>query len=421
MGVFLFFMWNNLTRSLRNPNYRRYFAGQLISLHGTQMANVAQSWLVYSMTQSSFMLGLVHFTLLLPVLLFGLFGGVLADHVSRRHLMIGSQGFAMVMAFLLSYLALSGQVEVWHILLIVFFLGITQAIDMPVRQSMLADLVPKEELSNAVGLNSGAFNVARFIGPALAGVLLLSWSEGHLFALNGASYFVLLFVLLTMRLPATSTGRVRGAGNMESLREGVSYAWSHSGIRSALIHVGAVSMMGTAFIVLMPVFADRQFGGGPETLGLLLSSAGIGSVVGALNLARRTGSAPLSPVIARSGMLAAVALILFAQSENIFEVLALELPTVWLAIPVLVVAGFSVTTVIATTNAEIQVRVEDHLRGRVMSLFSVIFVGMAPIGSITAGVLAEIVGIQTAVTMFALLGGFGSMRYWFDSSRAMAR
>lgn len=414
-------MLNNLTRSLRNPNYRRYFAGQLISLHGTQMANMAQAWLVYSMTQSSFMLGLVNFTMLLPVLLFGLFGGVLADHVSRRHLMMGSQGFAMVMAFLLAYLAISGHVEVWHILVIVFFLGIAQAVDMPVRQSFLAELVPKEEISNAVGLNSGAFNVARFLGPAAAGVLLLSWSEGYLFALNGMSYFVLLFVLLTMRLPGTSTGSVRGAGNLDALREGVSYAWSHAGIRAALIHVGIVSMMGTAFIVLMPVFADRQFGGGPGMLGLLLSSAGIGSVIGALNLARRTGDESLSPVIARFGVVASIALILFAQSTNIFQSLSAGSQTLWVATPLLVVAGFSVTTVIATTNAQIQVVVEDHLRGRVMSLFSVIFVGMAPIGSITAGVLAEVVGIQTTVTMFALLGGLGSLRYWSGSSRAMAR
>ncbi|MBL6969458.1 MAG: MFS transporter [Gammaproteobacteria bacterium] len=414
-------MWNDLTRSLRNPNYRRYFAGQLISLHGTQMANVAQSWLVYSLTQSSFMLGLVNFTLLLPVLLFGLFGGVLADHVSRRHLMIGSQGFAMVMAFLLAYLAISGQVEVWHILVIVFFLGMAQAIDMPVRQSFLAELVSKDELSNAVGLNSGAFNMARFVGPAVAGVLLLSWSEGYLFALNGISYFVLLFVLLTMRLPATSTGKIRGAGNLDALKEGVSYAWNHVGIRAALVHVGAVSMMGTAFIVLMPVFADRQFGGGPEMLGLLLSSAGIGSVIGALNLARRTGDTSLSPVIARSGVVAAIALILFAQSGNIFQALLLGPQLLWLATPLLIVAGFSVTTVIATTNAQIQVAVEDHLRGRVMSLFSVIFVGMAPIGSLAAGVLAEVVGIQMAVTMFAILGGGGSLRYWFGSSRAIAR
>ncbi len=395
-------MWNNLTRSLRNRNYRRYFVGQLISLHGTQMANVAQSWLVYSLTQSSFMLGLVNFTLLLPVLLFGLFGGVLADHVSRRHLMMGSQGFAMVLAFLLATLALTEQIEVWHILLIVFFLGMAQAVDMPVRQSLLADLVPKSELSNAVGLNSGAFNAARFLGPAIAGFLLLSWEEGHLFLLNGVSYLVLLFVLVTMRLPTLSDGgtRVRGAGHLNALREGVAHAWGHPEIRPALIHVGMVSMMGTAFIVLMPLFADRQFGGGPEMLGILLSSAGMGSIVGALNLARRGESDTLPPVIARAGLVGAGVLALFAQSS-----------TLLLAIPALVVAGFSVTTVVATTNAHIQILIEDHLRGRVMSLFSVIFVGMAPIGSLTAGTLAEWIGFQLTVTLFALFGGLGSILF----------
>ena len=402
-------MWNNLTRSLRNPNYRRYFFGQLISLHGTQIAMVAQSWLVYSLTKSSLMLGLVSFTMLFPILLFGLFGGVLADRISRRRLMIGSQGVAMLLAFLLASLALSGQIEVWHIFLIVFFLGLAQAIDMPVRQSILADLVPRKELSNAVGLNSGAFNVARFAGPAVAGGLLLRWEEGVLFALNGVSYLVILFVLLTLRLPEKSsegdrTGikTIRGAGRMDALKEGLVHAWSHSEIRPALIHVGMVSMMGAAFVVLMPVFADQRFEGGPEMLGILLASAGVGSVIGALNLARRKESESLTPIISRAGVLGAVALVIFAQSASLLA-----------AMPVLTIVGFSVTTVIASSNAHIQVLIEDHLRGRIMSLFSVIFIGMAPIGSLCAGGLAEWMGIQLTVTLFALFGGFGSILYAF--------
>lgn len=391
-------MWHQLTRSLRNRNYRRYFFGQLISLHGTQMANVAQSWLVYSLTQSSFMLGLVNFTMLLPVLLFGLFGGVLADQVSRQRLMIFSQGAAMLLAFLLAYLTLSGQVEVWHILLIAFFFGSAQAIDMPARQSLLADLVPKKELSNAVGLNSSAFNVARFAGPALAGVILIEWQEGLLFTINGLSYLVLLFVLLSLRLPGRETSSVVRGGRISAVQAGVCHAWGHPQIRPLLIHVGVVSMMGTAFVVLMPVFADQQFGGGPEMLGILLSSAGAGSVIGALNLARRGAPDGIARIIARAGVAGAVALALFAQSAQL----------IW-ALPLLLVAGFSVTTVVASTNAHIQVLVEDRLRGRVMSLFSVIFVGMAPIGSLTAGTLAEWLGVQWAVTLFALLGLAGSL------------
>ena len=391
-------MWHQLTRSLRNRNYRRYFFGQFISLHGTQMANVAQSWLVYSLTQSSFMLGLVHFTMLLPVLLFGLFGGVLADQVSRQRLMVLSQGAAMLLAFLLAFLSLSGLVEVWHILLIAFFFGTAQAVDMPARQSLLADLVPKKELSNAVGLNSSAFNVARFAGPALAGVLLIEWQEGLLFTINGLSYLVLLFVLLTLRLPSREAPSVVRGGRISAVKAGVRHALDHPQIRPLLIHVGVVSMMGTAFVVLMPVFADRQFGGGPEMLGILLSSAGAGSVIGALNLARRGAQDGIARTIARAGVAGAVALALFAQSTQL----------VW-ALPLLLVAGFSVTTVVASTNAHIQVLVEDRLRGRVMSLFSVIFVGMAPIGSLTAGTLAEWLGVQWAVTLFALLGLVGSL------------
>ena len=393
-------MWHQLTRSLRNRNYRRYFLGQLISLHGTQMANVAQSWLVYSLTQSSFMLGLVNFTMLLPVLLFGLFGGVLADQVPRQRLMILSQSAAMVLAFLLAFLALSGRVEVWHILLIAFFFGTAQAIDMPARQSLLADLVPKKELSNAVGLNSSAFNVARFAGPALAGILLIEWQEGVLFTINGLSYLMLLFVLLTLQLPHRETPSAMKGGRISAVQAGVRHAWEHPQIRPALIHVGVVSMMGTAFVVLMPVFADRQFGGGPGMLGILLSSAGAGSVIGALNLARRGVEDGIAPIIARAGVAGAMALALFAHSDQL----------IW-AMPLLLVAGFSVTTVVASTNAHIQVLVEDRLRGRVMSLFSVIFVGMAPIGSLTAGALVEWLGVQWAVTLFALLGLVGSLLF----------
>ncbi len=392
-------MWNDLTRSLQYPNYRRYFLGQLLSLHGTQMAVVAQSWLVYSMTQSSFMLGLVHFFMLFPVLLFGLFGGVLADHLPRRQLLLWSQGGAMLLAFLLAFLVLGGWVELWHILVIAFLIGTSQAIDMPVRQSFLADLVPREMLSNAVGLNSGIFNTARFVGPAVAGVLLLQWDEGVLFLLNGLSYLLLIYILLIMKLPEQAERAKRG-GKWSALKAGIDYAMGHGEIRPALLHVGVVSMMGTAFVVLMPVFADQRYAGGAGTLGMLLSSAGAGSLLGALNLARSHSERPYAAWIGWAGLVGAGALLLFAQSNLL-----------WLSMVILVVAGFSVTTVVASTNAYIQMAVEDHLRGRLMSLFSVIFVGMAPIGSFTAGMVAEWIGITPTVSLFALLGMMASMRF----------
>ena len=391
-------MWRELTRSLRHSNYRSYFFGQLISLHGTQMAMVAQAWLVYSLTQSSLMLGAVHFAMLIPVLLFGLFGGLLADHFPRRRLLLFSQGGAMLLSFLLALLALSGWIELWHIFIIAFLIGVTQSMDMPVRQSFLADLVPKEQLSNAVGLNSGVFNMARFLGPAVAGMLLLQWEPGVLFAINGISYLLLLYLLWRMEVSVATPSR--GGSKLEALHAGIQYVWQHASIRPALVHVGMVSMMGTAFVVLMPVFADQQYSGGSDTLGWLLSSAGAGSLIGAINLARKKGDAVNAVMIGHSGVVGAIALALFALSDQLL-----------LSMAILLVAGFAITSVVATTNAHIQMLVEDRMRGRMMSLFSMIFVGMAPVGSLTAGAIAEWRGIQNSVLLFALLGGAASL--WF--------
>lgn len=393
-------MWNDLTRSLQHRNYRHYLLGQLVSLNGTQMASVAQAWLVYHMTQSSMMLGMVHFSMLVPVLLFALFSGVLADRFPRRRLLLFSQGSAMLLSFLLALLALGGWIELWHIFVIAFLIGTTQAIDMPVRQAFLAELVPKQMLSNAVGLNSGVFNTARFLGPAIAGLLLLQWEPGYLFALNGMSYLLLLYILWMMRIEAsTHTPRAR-EGKRTALTNGLRYVWGHQEIRPALFHVGVVSMMGTAFVVLMPVFADQHYQGGSDTLGWLLAAAGAGSLIGALNLARKRSGVPLAPVICSSGVVGAIALALFAFSE-------------WLPLSLLIlfVAGFSITTVVASTNAYIQQLVEDQMRGRLMAVFSMIFVGMAPFGSLTAGVLAEWQGIQFAVLLFSLLGVTASLYF----------
>ena len=396
-------MWRDITRSLQNRNYRRYLLGQLVSLHGSQIASVTQSWLVYNMTQSSLMLGLVHFTMLFPVLLFGLLSGVLAVHFSRRRLLLVSQGSAMVLTFILAGLALSGEIVLWQIFLIAALIGTTQAVDMPVRQSFLSDLVPKEMLSNAVGLNSSVFNMARFIGPAIAGLLLLQWEEGVLFMINGFSYLLLLYLLWGMKLSPQSTTARQAESKLSALKAGLHYVWTHRQIRPALIHVGLISMMGTAFVVLMPVFVDQQYEGGSDTLGWLLSAAGGGSFIGALNLARKRGGTELAPAVGWGGLVGALALWLFSRSEEAS-----------LSLVILFVAGFSITTVVASTNAYIQVLVEDQMRGRVMSLFSMIFVGMAPMGSLSSGVIAEWWGIQSSVLLFSLLGGVGSLLFIYQ-------
>ncbi|MBT4970970.1 MAG: MFS transporter [Thiotrichales bacterium] len=393
-------MLSNIVRSLHYRNYRNYLVGQFFSLNGTQIATVAQAWLVYNMTHSSLMLGLVNFTMLFPILLFGLFSGVLADSFSRKKLLFISQMGAMLLSFLLAGLALSDQLALWHIFIISFLIGTTQAIDMPVRQTFLADLVPKKMLTNAVGLNSTIFNTARFIGPAIAGVLLLQWQAGVLFAINGFSYLILLSILWKMKItPALQVGDPSARKKLiNPLTSGLKYVVNHLKIRLLLLHVGAVSMMGTSFVVLMPVFVDQQYSGGSDTLGMLLSAGGAGSLLGALNLARKKSSAELAPLVGLTGLVGAAALILFSRNDSIF-----------ISLLILSVAGFSITTVIASTNAYIQQLVEDKMRGRVMSLFSMVFVGMAPIGSLGAGAIAEFWGVENALLVFAVLSGMISI------------
>ncbi len=396
-------MWHELTRSLRHRNYRNYVTGQLFSLTGTQLATVAQSWLVYQITQSSLMLGMVHFAMLTPILLFSLFGGLLADHFCRRRLLLLSQGGAMMLGLLLAALTLGGWLQLWHLFTIAFLIGVTQSIDMPVRQSFLADLVPRDQLANAVGLNSAVFNTARFIGPAVAGLLLLRWEPGVLFLLNGFSYLYLLYILWRMVPSTPITTPQHSGGRMAALRAGLSYAWEDQAIRPALIHVGMVSMMGTALVVLMPVFATQRFGGDAETLGWLLSAAGAGSLLGAITLAHKGGHADLPTRIGWGGVVGALSLALFAWSQILV-----------LSLLLLLLAGFAITTVVATTNAYIQLQVDDQMRGRLMSIFSTIFVGMAPVGSLSSGALAQWSSAGGSVLLFSLLGVVASSRFLFS-------
>ena len=375
-------------RSLQHRNFRLFYVGQLVSLSGTWMQSLAQAWLLYRLTGSGFMLGLASAASLLPSLVFGLYGGILADRFSRQRLLIAAQTLAMVQALVLAGLTLSGVVAPWHILTLAVLLGIVQAIELPARHSFVAGLVPREDLANAIALNASLFHASRLVGPAIAGVLVALIGEGWVFLLNGLTFIAVLAVLMAIRLPRAE-GAV--APTAQGLHAGLSYARRHAPVRAALGMVAAVSLLGSAAGVLLPVFAVQVFDVGAQRLGLLMGAIGAGALAGAFLLAGRRDPAGLERVIAISGVGVGSALALFAAT-----------PSFLVALPLLALVGFCITSVNASSNAFIQLAVPDNLRGRVMSIYSVALHGMVPIGSLVAGAGADAIGPAFTVGAFGL-------------------
>lgn len=378
-----------LIRSFRHRNFRLYIAGQLLSLHGTWMQSIAQAWLVYRLTDSSFMLGLVSFLNLAPVLVLGLFGGALADRYSRFRLFWMTQTVAMLQAFTLGALTLSGHIQVIHILVLAGLLGIVHAIEIPARHAMVAGLVERAELPNAIALNSSLFNLARFLGPALAGALIALVGEGPIFIINGMSFLTVLLALAAMRPRPAMHVRPAVSGGPWA---GLHFAWRQPALRWALALVGLISFAGTPYLVLMPVFAREVFGGGAQQLGFLVGAAGFGALMGALRLAQREHHSGLERVIVNSGLVASGGLLLFSQVDS-FVYALMTLPLV----------GFAMTSLVAATNTFLQLQAEDALRGRLMSLFSVVFLGFAPLGNLLAGSAAQHFGAPHTITVLALI------------------
>ena len=378
-------------RSFQHRNYTLFYFGQLISLTGTWMQHVAQAWLVYSITQSSFMLGLVSATALIPILIFGLHSGILADRVSRHRLFIATQVLAMLQAFILCALTLTGLVQPWHILLLAFLLGVVHALEMPARHSFIAQLVPREDLTNAIALNSSLIHLARFIGPAIAGWLVAWFGEGLVFLINGITFIAVIGALLAMRLPVRAKV-VEQQRHAAGVWEGLQFAWHNIPIRNALIIVGMVSLVGTSAAVLMPVFVTQILQNGAKSLGLLLGMMGGGSLAGALVLARHKQTADLAHGIGLFGIMGGLGLTLFAFTQNL-----------WLDLLILPAIGFSITTIIVTSNAVIQLSVPNYLRGRIMALYTVTFHGLMPIGILLAGGLAEYIGAPHTVAVYGVL------------------
>jgi MFS family permease len=381
-------------RALKHRNFQLFFGGQLISLIGTWMQNVAQAWLVYRLTGSSLLLGSVGFASQFPVFLAAPLGGIVADRYNRHRVVIATQTASMILAFILAGLTLTHVVTIPEIFVLAALLGVVNAFDIPGRQSFLVEMVGKEDLMNAIALNSSMFNGARVIGPAIAGILVAKIGEGWCFFANAVSYIAVIVGLLLMRVPSRAF-RPQGSP-LAHIIEGFRFVRETAPIRSLLLLLGLVSLVAMPYTVLMPIFADRILHGGARGLGILMGATGVGALFGALTLAAKTGVHGLGRWVTLSCAGFAIFLISFALSTQF-----------WLSTALLVPVGYCMMLQMSASNTLIQAMVPDHLRGRVMSVYSMMFMGMAPFGAFLGGAIADGLGAPLAVVLGAVacLGG----------------
>jgi MFS family permease len=363
-------------RALRYRNMQLFFSGQTISLVGTWMQNVAQAWLVYRLTGSSVLLGLVSFAGQIPVFLAAPVAGIVADRFRRHRVVIVTQTTSMLLAFALAALTLTGTVRIWHIFVLAALGGVVNAFDIPARQALIVDMVSREDLMNAIALNSSMFNASRVLGPAVAGLLVASIGEGWCFFANGVSYIAVIVGLLFIRVAAHKPVKQPGTP-LEDVIEGFRFVIGNPAIHYLMILLGILSLTGMPITVLMPIFADRILHGGARGLGVLMGASGIGALAGALLLASRQSVKGLGRWVAIAAGAFGVSLIVFAVSRSY-----------WLSCALLLPVGFAMMVEMGSSNTLIHTMSPDHLRGRVMSVYSMMFMGMAPIGALVAGVTA---------------------------------
>ena len=372
--------------ALRHRNFRLFLTGQIISLSGTWMQTVAQSWLVYRLTHSELLLGTAAFCTHAPVLLLAPLGGVVADRFSRRAVVLTTQTLFMLQAATLAWLTLTGRVTVTHVLVLATVLGTVNAFDVPARQALMIHMTAREDLLSAISLNSAMFNLARVIGPSLGGIVVASVGEGICFLLNAVSFVAVLGCLVALRLPVIAIAQAESAWS--HMIAGFRYAWSNRPVRSTLFVCGAVTICAAPMLVLAPVFADAIFHRGSAGLGFMTAALGAGAVIGTLRLARRPDASRLSDVILMSGLTMGAGLIGLAVSPNFVLALACSM-----------LIGYSVFRQNASANTLIQTEILDEYRGRVMSLYSMMAIGLLPIGSIIGGWAAEHVGARWTVSV----------------------
>jgi MFS family permease len=389
-------------RALRHRNYRLFFGGQSISLIGTWMTRVATAWLVYRLTGSALLLGIVGFAGQIPVFVFSPFAGVWADRLNRHRVLVATQTLAMLQSLTLAGLALSHIITVPQIIVLACFQGFINAFDMPTRQAFVVQMVEeKQDLGNAIALNSSMVNVARLIGPSLAGFVIAALGEGYCFLIDGVSYSAVILSLTAMRnLPSQRFSKRSRV--VQELRDGLSYVAHFSPVRSILLLLALVSLVGMPYMILMPVFAAQVLHGGAHTLGFLMAASGLGALIGAIALAARKSVRGLGKMIPIATGVFGGSLIAFSQSRLL-----------WLSLILLLGTGFGMITQLASSNTILQTIIPDERRGRVMSFYAMAFIGMAPFGSLLAGSLASRIGASHTVLISGICCVAGAL--WFAS------
>jgi MFS family permease len=374
--------FKSIFRSLHYKNYRLFFSGQSISLIGTWIQRIAVPWMVYDMTGSVFYLGLVGFAGQIPTFVLAPFAGVIIDRWNKYTILIITQILAMLQAFVLVFLVYNKSIEVWHVVVLSVFLGSINAFDMPVRQSFLVELIEKkEDLGNAIALNSSMVNSARLIGPSIAGILISLTGEGVCFLVNAISYLFVIYFLFRMKIPVRKV-KAKASQALHGFKEGFSYTFGFAPIKAIILLLALVSLMGMPYTVLMPVYAKAILHGGSHTFGFLIGASGVGALIGAIYMASRKSVVGLESLIPLLSALFGVGLILIAFSH-----------TFLLSMFLMIFVGLGMIMQMITSNTILQTIVDDDKRGRVMSFYTMAFMGTAPFGSLLAGSLASKIGV----------------------------
>jgi MFS family permease len=396
-------------RALRHRNFRLFFSGQSVSLIGTWMTRVATSWLVYRLTGSALLLGLVGFVGQIPTFLLAPFAGVWVDRLNRRNVLLWTQALAAVQSLVLAGLTLSRRVTIREILALSAFQGLINAFDMPGRQAFMVQMVEdRQDLGNAIAINSSMVNMARLAGPSLAGLVIAAFNEGYCFLIDGLSYFAVIASLALMRVKPLPRTRGASSSMMAQLREGWAYVSGFAPVRTILLLFALVSLMGMPYVVLMPIFAAQVLHGGPHTLGLLMGASGVGALVSALSLAARKTVLGLGRMIPIAAISFGAGLIVFGLSR-----------VMWLSMLMMLFTGFGMMQGMAASNTIIQTIVPEDRRGRVMSYYTMAFVGMAPFGSLLAGGMAHKLGAPHTVMITGAVVVLGGL--WFATRLPVIR
>ncbi|MDP1537213.1 MAG: MFS transporter [Burkholderiales bacterium] len=378
-------------RALRHRNFRLFLAGQIFALIGYWIQMVAQSWLLYRLTGSATLLGVLAFAGSVPILLLSPLAGLWSDRCNLHRAMFATQILELLQAATLAALALAGIIAPWHIITLAMLLGVLVAIELPIRHAYLLELVEgKEDLPNAIALTSLMANSGRLVGPAIAGILIGVLSEAHCFLINALTYIAVVISFLLIRVRPQPREPVK-TPVLAGLREGFSYAWRTLPIRALLLVLAVMAFVATPYSTLMPVMVREVFGGGAEDMGFLMGASGLGAISGTLYLASRTNVRGLLRLIIIAGLAAGTALVLFANA-----------PSTGYALPLLIIIGFGILVTSVSVNMILQTIVDDNKRGRVMSLYTVAFLGIAPFGALAAGALADSVGPRVTITVGGL-------------------